>query len=193
MVFPRRILTSQARREAHFLAETSHRVTAYHGRMRLRAKVWLFSVGAALALFALPLRDAGACGGFFGAQAVAEGRLPSLSYEQTLIVYDRKAHHEDFVREVVFRRSRDAFGFVVPAPSRPDVASFGKDVFFKLGASFPFVRPGPPPHAMAAAAALADPGGVEVLEVKQVGASRPSSSRRATRPRSRRGSRPTPS
>jgi hypothetical protein len=137
--------------------------------MLLRTRVALLSVGVALAVLGTPLRDAGACGGFFGARDVAEGRLPSLSYEQTLIVYDRQAHHENFVREVAFRRSRDAFGFVVPVPSRPDVASFGKDVFFKLGASFPFVRPGPPPHAMAATASLEDRGGVDVLEVKQVG------------------------
>jgi hypothetical protein len=105
-------------------------------------------------------RDADACGTFF---ASAAERRPSLSYEQTLVIYDRPARREHFVRAVVFRESQEPFGFVVPTPSRPDVASVATNPFAKLESSFPFA---PRPVAKGGGGGS---GGVTVLDVENVG------------------------
>src|SRR5262245_1813871 len=81
---------------------------------------------------------ADACGGFFSRAAIEGQRRPSLAYEQTLIVFDAEKRREHFVREVVFERAREPFGFVVPAPARPEVATVEKSPFADLRASYPF-------------------------------------------------------
>lgn len=135
---------------------------------------FLVSLTGLLAL-ALPLHEASearACGGFFRARTVAPEKRPSLSREKVLLIHDRARGRQHFVREVAFRRAAEPFGFVVPTPSRPDVASIKKQPFTALREQFPFARykggggigrgsgGGPPGSA---------PAGVEVLEVKKVG------------------------
>ena len=124
-----------------------------------------------LALLAMPsfAPRAEACGGFFS--RAAEGtRRPSLAYEQMLIVFDAAKRREHFVREVVFRTAREPFGFVVPAPARPEVAAVKKSPFADLRKSFPFEPPtkgfrlGGMGGGMPAGAV-----GVQVLEVSKVG------------------------
>lgn len=127
------------------------------------------ALAIALSLFA-PRVDA--CGGFFSHKEVEDKRRPSLAHEQTLIVFDAERRREHFVREVVFRAANEAFGFVVPTPSRPEVAAVEKSPFADLRAAFPFSpekgrglqEPG------AAGGSRAPAGrGVAVLEVAKVG------------------------
>jgi hypothetical protein len=134
-----------------------------------------FASLAALALacvLAADVDDAAACGGFFRRASLSEDRVPSLAYEQTLIVFDEAKQREHFVREVVLNAGQQTFGFVVPTPARPEVAAM-ESPFGKLHKSFPFG----PRYDMdksraggGAKRAASTPGaGVEVLEKKRVG------------------------
>jgi hypothetical protein len=135
------------------------------------AKAFLLALLVAVfgtALLGATLGIARACGGFFSRKASASPRRPSLSYERALIVYDQEKRREHFVREVVFRDAQEPFGFVVPTPSRPEVAGM-KSPFDALEQAFPFddtlglvagSRGGGVPRAA---------GAVRVLEQKRVG------------------------
>jgi len=111
-----------------------------------------------------------ACGGFFSRRTLEGPRRPALSYEKTLIVFDRERQREHFVREVAFRAASEPFGFVVPTPSRPEVASM-KSPFESLEREFPFsselglVGIG----SRGGGVALPARAPVRVLEVKRVG------------------------
>jgi hypothetical protein len=123
---------------------------------------------AALTLEAQP-KPAEACGGFFAGEL--EER-PSLSYEQTLIVYDDQKSLEHFVREVVFDKGKSAFGFVVPTPGRPEVFPVPKNPFKDLTERFPLFPPMRSGLVAAGAGFGSGKGGggaVEVLEAKRVG------------------------
>jgi Uncharacterized protein conserved in bacteria (DUF2330) len=129
--------------------------------------VALFS---AASVVAPPPSTAHACGGFFHPRVIQGPRRPSLSYERTLIIFDQAKHREHFVREVVFRAAAQPFGFVVPVPGRPEVAS-SKSPFDDLHREFPFEVRGPFAAARRGGGAPSrSPGaGVTVLEVKKVG------------------------
>lgn len=127
----------------------------------------------ALALVALTLeaqpRPAEACGGFFAAKV--EER-PSLSYEQTLIIYDEQKSLEHFVREVVFDKESREFGFVVPTPGRPEVFPVLKNPFKELSERFPLfpaTRGGSFGAGSGIGGGKGGGGAVEVLEAKRVG------------------------
>jgi hypothetical protein len=113
-----------------------------------------------------------ACGGFFSRKVVG-ARKPSLAHERTLIVFDEEKRREHFVREVVFRAATEPFGFVVPAPSRPEVASL-KSPFETLEGHFPFEERAPRGLQVRAGggAPTRSKSAVQVLEVKQVGSFR---------------------
>ena len=116
--------------------------------------------------------DAKACGGFFRPRA--EGRLPSLSHEQALIVHDAKTSTEHFVRDVTFSDATTVFGFVVPTPTRPSIAKIDASPFATLHRLFPFdanLKLGSGGGAIQGGGGLRGgaPGGVTVLEVKKVG------------------------
>lgn len=80
-------------------------------------------------------RDAAACGRFYPAR---ELRKPSLAHEQVAILYDASVGVEHFIREVAFNDATTHFGFVVPTPSRPEVAKVAKSPFEALRNSFDF-------------------------------------------------------
>ena len=105
-----------------------------------RWQVWGALLGAAFFSSSTPLHDAVACGGFFSARPNPE-RRPSLAYEQALIVHDAKKGREHFIREIVFRASDETFGFVVPTPTKPEVAKVAKSPFAKLRETFPYDPP----------------------------------------------------
>ncbi len=115
-----------------------------------------------VALAGAPL--ARACGAFFSPGAVEAERRPSLAFEQALIVWDGATRREHFIREVTFRRSSLPFGFVIPTPSRPEVAAVARSPFPALRADFPYQGP----RGSSAPGGGRDPG-VVVLEVKKVG------------------------
>ncbi|MEZ4221314.1 MAG: DUF2330 domain-containing protein [Polyangiaceae bacterium] len=117
--------------------------------------------------------DAAACGGFFLRPALEGERRPSLSYEQTLILFDEGKHREHFIRDVTFNAAGETFGFVVPTPSRPQVDKVKKSPFAALRRSFPFRRRPMPSGAgfgsgKGRGIGLGG-GGVTVLEQKKVG------------------------
>ncbi len=132
-------------------------------------------LGAASLAAPTPAGDASACGVFFAPRPNPE-RRPSLAYEQALIVHDAVKGREHFIREIVFRASDETFGFVVPTPTRPEVAKVGKSPFSTLRERFPFEVP--PPREKGEGLGLGDLGGighgsggrgVAVLDVQKVG------------------------
>ena len=131
----------------------------------------LFALG--VATFALRAERAEACGGFFPT-TLSEKRRPSLAHEQALLIYDAKARREHFVREVAFRRATEPFGFVVPTPSRPEVAAVAKSPFRDLRQTFGFGSPVVPDSrggdfALGTRGGGAAAAGVTLLDVKNVG------------------------
>lgn len=122
---------------------------------------------------------AAACGAFAGPPAPTEAeliaKLPYLTVEQVLVVWDKDTQMEDFVREARFAKSNQAFGFVVPTPTKPEVAAVKDPPWDRLHAKVPFqdmslgggggdgTKGGPP---MAAAAV---PPPVEVLSQTRIG------------------------
>jgi hypothetical protein len=122
----------------------------------------------ALAMAAAPT-VADACGGFFSRKQLEEGRRPSLAWEQALIVFDQEKQREHFIREVVFRRSSEPFGFVVPTPSRPEVARVARSPFAALRTKFPYDGDRGGRLGGVGTVGRGPGGGVEVLEKKRVG------------------------
>lgn len=114
-----------------------------------------------------------ACGGFFSAKLREKERRPSLAYEQSLIVFDAAAHRQHFIREVVFRTSATSFGFVVPTPTRPEVAKVQKSPFASLRAEMPFQMFSKGIGAVGSGTGQGfgsgKPRGVTVLDVKKIG------------------------
>src|SRR5450432_3186801 len=130
-----------------FVAIDSHRRRDRFAGVRIRSAGAFRRAGTsmirptsalALAILCTTLR-ALACGGFFSSSNTSEH--PSLAHEQVLLAYDARGRKEHFVRRVVFRRTDGVFGFVVPVPSRPEVASVPGNPFRALDEWFPFRRP----------------------------------------------------
>jgi hypothetical protein len=131
--------------------------------------------GAGLLALAVPLvtPSANACGAFFHVRALAPEQRPSLAREKVLIIHDAARGQQHFIREVAFRRADQAFGFVVPTPTRPTVAKVEKNPFTKLRERFPFKSP-PPINIGTFGKPYGDPSsgswaGVEVLSVEKIG------------------------
>jgi hypothetical protein len=102
---------------------------------------------------------------------VAHPGTPVVNADQTVIlVWDPQTQTEHFVRRASFEASGDDFGFIVPSPSRPELAESGNDAFWQLAEiTAPDVPSGPGiscgcaasvPHSAAV--------GVQVLEEKEV-------------------------
>jgi hypothetical protein len=145
-------------------------------RPSIAARLALLATSASIALgtlVAVPA-DASACGGFFSRREVEAARRPSLAYEQTLIVFDQQRRREHFIREVVFRKTAEPFGFVVPTPTRPEVAKLRGSPFARLRADFPFQKTRPGEGVGLGSIGTVGHGrlggrGVTVLEVAKVG------------------------
>lgn len=137
-------------------------------RSRLRRSAFGL-VAASLVLTASALfapHDVEACGGFF-VRGVRRTHRPSLAYEQALILYDPITEREHFVREIAFRDGAEPFGFVVPTPTRAEVAKVERSPFEQLRSSFQFQ---PDPNAFGSGRGrLGGGSGVTVLEVSKVG------------------------
>jgi hypothetical protein len=135
---------------------------------------WLLAVAAIFG----PARDASACGVFAippPTDGALAAHLPFLSVEQVLLVWDKETGTEDFVRETRFSGADQAFGFVVPVPTKPEVAGVAKAPFDALRSSYPFE---PPPSrgltglgggAGPVSAAAAPPPAVVVLSQQRIG------------------------
>ncbi|MFO0551157.1 MAG: DUF2330 domain-containing protein [Polyangiaceae bacterium] len=114
---------------------------ATRGRSSVALAAVIGLLAGAATWVARPTEEAAACGGFF-AMRESEKRKPSLSYEQVLIVYDEKTSTEHFIRQVTFKEGATTFGFVVPTPSRPEVAKVATPPFASLRRQFPFASYG---------------------------------------------------
>jgi hypothetical protein len=115
------------------------------------------ALALALATASTRMSDATACGGFFSSKS---GPLPSLSVERVLLIHDDDTGTEHFVREVTFHAASQVFGFLVPTPTRPEVAKVDGGFFPRLEQTFPFNET----RGKAAA-----PAGVDVLSTQKVG------------------------
>ncbi len=138
----------------------------------IRSLVFALSAMLAFALAAPP--PAHACGGFFSRKTLSGPQRPSLSYEQTLIVFDASMRHQHFIREVAFRAAAEPFGFVVPTPTRPTVAkveygpfdSLRREFRFETGIGLGSIGFG---HGAGTGQGFGRGGGVTVLEQKRIG------------------------
>jgi hypothetical protein len=119
-----------------------------------------------------PTPTASACG-MFGPILIAPERRPSLAREKVLIVHDAARGRQHFIREVAFRRADHRFGFVVPTPTLPEVATVAINPFTRLRERFPFAALGSGVGSGygSAGAGFGGRGGgeVEVIAVEKVG------------------------
>jgi hypothetical protein len=115
-----------------------------------------------------------ACGGFFSRVRATPATAPSLSHEQVLLLYDSASRKEHFIREVTFRNGTEPFGFVVPTPSRPEVAAVKQSPFPALRSiastdDFPPAPTRRSDNKEGGTGARRAGSGVQVLEVSKVG------------------------
>ena len=87
--------------------------------------------------------DVAACGAFFSRRTTTV-TVPSLQVEQVLVIHDSKTEREHFIREVAFRDAKEPFGFVVPTPSLPTVATVARSPFEELAKDYYPDPPGRP-------------------------------------------------
>jgi hypothetical protein len=105
-------------------------------------------------------RAARACGVF------SKGpRLPSLSRELALIVFDPDQHLQHFYRELVFREAKQPFGFVIPTPSEPSIHA-AKNPFDALEKAFPYESPAQGPLGLSG---IGGGPGVTIKSQQEVG------------------------
>lgn len=75
-----------------------------------------------------PPREASAC-----APAPRAGEHVRVASETAVIVWDETARKEHFIRRASFRGTARDFGFLVPTPSRPELAEIDDSIFDSLG------------------------------------------------------------
>jgi len=98
-----------------------------------------------------------------------EGRFVHIATEEALIIWDEAAKREHFIRRASFDTDAKDFGFLVPTPSKPELAE-SEDRAFGVLAEFTAARvirkepPDRPPDVATRAVAA----GVAVLEEKRV-------------------------
>ena len=82
---------------------------------------------------------ASACGAFVSKRVLTEKELPYLAVERVLLAWDKTTGIEDFVRETRFDGgANEAFGFVVPTPSKPEVAAVKDAKLSALDKAYPY-------------------------------------------------------
>jgi hypothetical protein len=121
----------------------------------------------AVAAIGLSVGDSHACGVFVRKATV---RVPSLHVEEVLVIHDADEQREHFIRRVTFRDAAEPFGFVIPTPSRPEVAKVNGDPFSRLSTRFlPYRPPLGALGAVSGAGAGPAKAAVQVLSTKRVG------------------------
>ncbi len=66
------------------------------------------------------------------APAPREGQIVRIADEEALIAWDASKKLQHFVRRASFRSSADAFGFLVPTPSKPELGEVDARIFVDL-------------------------------------------------------------
>src|SRR5690606_3646847 len=115
------------------------------------------------------------------APAPQKGAQVDIASETALIIWDSTAKVQHFIRTASFTSTSADFGFLVPTPSRPELAESSEDVFRNLseitaprvvtqtktgGIGCTLGREAP----TAGEVENALPGSVKVIETKRVGA-----------------------
>lgn len=106
-----------------------------------------------------------ACAGVATACAlVSMGHPAALQEEAVIVVWDAKTSTQHFIRQPAFVTEADRLGFIVPTPTRPEVATVDGEVFNKVGrlADEMWRRSNVGPAAVKSS-------GVDIVETKRVG------------------------
>jgi hypothetical protein len=101
----------------------------YPRPVRPSARLAALSLLAALAALAAP-RPAAAC-----ATAPPPGTFAQIAEESAIVVWDDKTRTEHFIRRAAFRASGPDFGFLVPTPTKPELAEVPNEAFTALEAA----------------------------------------------------------
>jgi hypothetical protein len=145
--------------------------------MSVTRVLYLAPPSLAALLLLLPAPRADGC-----AVAPREGESVQIADESAIIVWDAASKTEHFIRRATFSSAAKDFGFLVPTPTKPELAVAGDEAFHALAdltaprvivQSAPRQGGGCGCGAMmspmsAGKANVAEPGGVEVLESKRV-------------------------
>src|SRR5215213_1435495 len=67
------------------------------------------------------------------APVMFQGERVAIASETALIVYDHKTKTEHFIRRGTFDTKVPYFGFLVPTPTKPEMAEVPDDLFRTLG------------------------------------------------------------
>lgn len=82
------------------------------------------SLAGALIFTSIPSQPADAC-----CPAPRSGQ-PVVNADQTIVIlWDAANHTEHFIRRASFKSEGDDFGFLIPSPSKPELAESGNDAF----------------------------------------------------------------
>lgn len=128
--------------------------------LKLRPNTAFFCLAACLVGFGLPSAISACCA------LGPENSSVLFGGQRNIVIWDKAAGVEHFIREANFKASSAQFGFVAPTPTVPELASADREAFQKLAALAP-----PPPPSMgcsrpfdAVTAAKSAVGSVEVVQ-----------------------------
>lgn len=103
----------------------------------IRPNTALCCLAACLVGFGLPAAISGCCA------LSPEDEMVTFGGQRNIVIWDKTAGVEHFIREANFKASSAQFGFVAPTPTVPELASADREAFNKLAALAP-----PPPPSM---------------------------------------------
>jgi hypothetical protein len=126
---------------------------------KIRTNTAFFCVAAGLLGFGLPSAISACCA------LSPEDEMVIFGGQRNIVIWDKAAGVEHFIREANFKASSAEFGFVAPTPTVPELASADREAFQQLAA----LAPPPPPSMgcsapMDAATSSKAAGGVEVVQ-----------------------------
>lgn len=98
----------------------------------MRRKVLTIVAGLALSVVSPPLEPGGAPSAEACATAPPAAESVRIASESAIIVWDEKSKKEHFIRRASFSTSAKDFGFLVPTPTKPELAEIDDGVFDAL-------------------------------------------------------------
>jgi hypothetical protein len=146
--------------------------------MNVSRALYLVPPSLAALLLLIPAPRAAGC-----AVAPREGETVQIADESAIIIWDAASKTEHFIRRATFSTAARDFGFLVPTPTKPELAEAGDEPFMALAdltAPRVIVQSAPRQGGggcgcsavmapmSAGKAELAEPGNVEVLDTKRV-------------------------
>ncbi|HKI32035.1 MAG TPA: DUF2330 domain-containing protein [Gemmataceae bacterium] len=95
--------------------------------MKLHAALYFVALSLAAALLLVPTHRAAGC-----AVAPRPGESVQMADESAIILWDAASKTEHFIRRASFLSSARNFGFLVPTPTKPELAEAGDEAFATL-------------------------------------------------------------